>query len=177
MDNSSGIQALAVMLPIIALIVVIIIGVKSSKKQQEEEFKRQADINKQQNLNRKKWFKEQGYTISKQIGKLLIDDEHQKWMVTTQDKVFDYNCVVAVKVEVDGQQVEVNAFSVNTTIKSMTVIVSTSDTLNALVRIPVVNVYGDHGIKTDSSDYRQYKRTAAEQEAFFNAVINQKLQA
>lgn len=156
------------------LVVVIIAGlcifcIYSTKKQKalhkQHEEQKKAD---------NKFFIDSGYMISKQIKNLLIDDVHKKWMVTGSNKIFDYDNIVSVRIIEDGRQIEVGVLSAQATIKTMSVVVETNDALNALITIPIVEMKGSLGLEVSSFDYSECKKTAMEQEAFFNAVISQR---
>lgn len=151
-------------LAVIAILSVIcIISTRNNKA------KNQAAENKI--LEENNYFIGAGCEISKRIKNLIIDDVHKKWMVAGTEKIFNYRDVKSVKIVENGNQIEFDVLSAHTTIKSMSVIVSTTDTLNALVDIPIFEARGSSGLQTSSYEYTQFKKIAAEQEAFFNAVI------
>lgn len=156
------------------LVIVIIAGlcifcIYSTKKQKALYKQRKA-----QEEADNKFFIDSGYIISKQIKSLLIDDVHKKWMVTENNKIFDYDNIVSVKIIEDGRQIEVGVLSAHASIKTMSVVVETNDALNALVTIPIVEMKGSLGLEVSSFDYSECKKIAMEQEAFFNAVISQR---
>lgn len=166
MNEYIGFILLGVLL-VICIVVLCIIALKSTKKLNAEKIALE-----EKKINEKKYFTDNGCVISKSISNLLIDDIHKKWMVTGIEKIFNYSDVISVKIVENGNQVEVGALSVHTTIKTMTVAVSTSDPLNALINIPIFETKGNTGLETSSYDYTQCKQIAMEQEAFFNAIIS-----
>lgn len=94
-------------------------------------------------------------------------------MVAGTEKIFNYSDVIDVQISENGNQLEVGTLSVHTTIKSLSVVVSTKDVLNALIDIPIFELSGNLGLETSSNEYAQFKKIALEQEAFFKAVIAQ----
>lgn len=154
---------------VLILVTIAVLSIICIRSTQKIRAQKQAKDNKFNSEN--DYFTQAGCVISKRIKDLLIDDIHKKWMVAGSGKIFNYSDVVAAKIVEDGSQLEMGALSVHTTIKTMSVIVSTTDTLNALIDIPIVEMKGNAGLETSSYDYAQCKKIALEQEAFFNAVI------
>ncbi len=151
---------------LVVIIVLVIFCIFSTKK-----LNQQKESSKNKVLEENNYFTGAGYEISKRIKNLLIDDIHKKWMVAGSEKIFNYSDVIDVKIVEDGKQVEMSGLSVQNTIKTMSVVVSTNDPLNALIYIPIVEMKGTLGLETSSYDYAECKKSALEQEAFFKAVI------
>lgn len=167
MNEYVGFVLLGVLL-VACIVVMIIITIKSTAKMKQEKI-----ASEEKKLAEKSYFTDHGCVISKCISNLLIDDVHKKWMVVGTEKIFNYSDVTDVKIIENGNQIEVGALSVHSTIKSITVSVSTADPLNALINIPVFETKGNLGLETSSYEYTNFKKIALEQEAFFNAVIAQ----
>ncbi|MGN0643134.1 MAG: hypothetical protein ACI4JJ_08290 [Huintestinicola sp.] len=151
------------------LVIIAILSVICIISTRKDKAKKQADDKKINDENN--YFIESGCIISKRIKNLLIDDNNKKWMVAGTEKIFNYSDVKSVKIVENGNQIEYDVLSAHTTIKNMYVSVSTTDTLNALVDIPIFETRGNSGLQTSSYEYTQFKKIALEQEAFFNAVI------
>lgn len=171
MDETSMLIVMGILL-VICIVVLCIICYFSTKN--GKKWKSPKEIMDEQIEVSKHYFTEAGYTVSKCINNLLIDDVNRKWLVAGSDRIFSYDDVISVKIMENGSQIEVGALSVHSTIKTMSVLISTADTLNALVNIPIFELKGNAGLETSSYEYAKFKETAMEQEAFFNAVISQK---
>lgn len=154
----------------VIIIVLVIICIQSTKKLKKAQSERTLQYDRENDF-----FTKSGYVISKRIRNLIIDNEHEKWMVAGADKIFSYSDVIDVCISENGSQLEVGALSVHTTIKSLSVVVTTNDTLNALIDIPIFAAKGNCGLETSSCEYTELKKIALEQEAFFKAVISKKV--
>lgn len=169
MNEVTAFVLLGVIVAVI-IIVLVIICIRSTKKQKEAQTEKALQYDRENDF-----FTKSGYVISKRIKNLIIDNEHEKWMVAGADKIFNYSDVIDVRISENGSQLEVGALSVHTTIKSLSVVVTTKDTLNALVDISIFEAKGSLGLETSSYEYTEFKKIALEQEAFFKAVISKKV--
>lgn len=166
MNEYIGFVCLGALL-IICIVVLCIVAFRSTNKLKAEKIAAE-----EKKISEKSYFTDNGCVISKCINNLLIDDVHKKWMIIGTNKIFNYSDVLSVKIVENGNQIEVGALSVHNTIKTMTVAVSTSDPLNALINIPIFETKGNLGLETSSYEYSNFKQIALEQEAFFNAIIS-----
>ena len=166
MDGFEMVIAFWIIFFIVIVAILSIFCIKSSQKQKKHKAEENMKADEQISF-----FINAGCVISKQIHNLLIDDVHKKWMITGSDVIFNYADVIDVSIVEDGKQVEMSAFSVQNTIKTMSVLVTTNNAINALVDIPIVQMKGNLGLEISSYEYSNCKKIALEQEAFFKAII------
>lgn len=160
--------------PILAIVIAIIVYIVKHQKGCAEKIKRDEAARQEKIKSEKLFFESQGCTLSKKIGDLLIDNEHKKWMVTTEKKIHDYSEIIAVNIVVNGNKMNSNMISksVYQTINSLSVTITTTDILNPIVEITVMP-FSNIGYDTTSYIFSELQKIALQQEATLNAIINE----